>query len=242
VVTGLVLLYGTGQVAGAVAHEEETVVTRYDAAGISRLDVHNDTGHVRVVGADTDEIVVTAEVSDGLRPTGHHEEVDGDTLEVRASCPMLFSEWCSVEYTIEVPADLDVVVRGDTTLTASDLAGDVDLSTDNGRIEAARVSGDLRMESDNGRVVGTDLSSGGVDAGTDNGRVELSFAEPPRAVTATSDNGSIEVVVPKEPDVVYRVDADSDNGSVSTLVATDRDSERTITAFTDNGSVTLRHP
>jgi hypothetical protein len=235
------LVIGTGQVAGALAHDEETVRTVFAAADITRVEVFDDAGHVRVVGTDTDAIEVVAHVSHGLPDTRHSERVVDGVLEVRARCPEPFAVWCGVDYTIEVPTDTDVTLRGESGLDVSDVAGDVDIDSDNGRVTATRLSGDLRLRSDNGRVVGTALASTGVEAEADNGRVSLSFAESPRSVSARSQNGSVEVVVPDDADVAYRVDADTDNGSVSTLVDTDRDSDRTITALSDNGSVTVRY-
>ena len=57
------------------------------AAELTRLLVDNDTGSVTIVGTDTDEISVEAEISDGLRDTGFRHEVVDSTLELHGSCP-----------------------------------------------------------------------------------------------------------------------------------------------------------
>jgi DUF4097 and DUF4098 domain-containing protein YvlB len=65
--------------------------------------------------------------------------------------------------------------------------------------------------------------------------------EPPQDLRATTDNGSIEVVLPDTPDA-YAVDTSTDNGSIRNDVRTDSTSDRTITLSTDNGNITLRYP
>jgi hypothetical protein len=236
-----VLGVGTVQSVSLLAHEEETVVHRFDGAAVRLVDVSNQAGAVHVVGTDGDEIQVRARVSHGMRSTGHSERIDGDRLVLRASCPVFGSSFCHVTYTVEVPEDVDVRVRADGRISVSDVTGDVDASTDNGRVEAARVGGDVLLASDNGRVVGTELSAGTADADSDNGRVELTFLDPPRSVTARSDNGSVEVVLPDTPDD-YVVDVSSDNGTAASPdIRTDPESGRTVTASSDNGDVTVRY-
>lgn len=237
-----ILGLGTMEAVSQLAHEEETFVREVDGAGLRRVEVDNGAGAVHVVGTEGDDVTIQARVSHGLRATGHSERVVGDRLVLEASCPLIGSDFCSVTYTLEVPEDVAVEVRGESTITVSDIAGPVEASTDNGSVEAARIAGDVRLESDNGRVVGTDLTAAAAHASSDNGRVELGFLDPPSAVEATSDNGRVEVVLPNEPDVYYVVDVSTDNGTAATPdIRTDPESERTVTAGSDNGNVTVRY-
>lgn len=238
-----VLGFGTMQSVSQLAHEEETVVRHFDGADLRTVDVRNSAGSVHIVGSDSDEVTVRARVSHGLRSTGESARMDGDRLVLRGSCPVMGSNFCTVRYTVEVPDDVDVYVRADDRISVSDVTGDVDASTDNGRVEAARIDGDVVLVSDNGRVVGTDLRAGTARADSDNGRVELGFLAAPRTVSATSDNGSVEVVLPRTDDY-YRIDeVSSDNGTAATPeIRIDPDSDRTITASSDNGDVTVRYP
>ena len=41
----------------------------------------------------------------------HSEQVEGDRLVVRATCPRFLSTWCGVDYTIRVPRDVAVVAH-----------------------------------------------------------------------------------------------------------------------------------
>src|SRR5918996_3341428 len=239
-----VLLFGGFQVAGALAHEERTEVSELDAAGLRRIEIDNDDGSVRLVGIeDADAVTVTARISDGWRATGHDVRREGHSAVVEGTCPIVVSEmWCSVDYTIELPSDLAVMVRSDNGgVTVTDMAADVEASSDNGRIELARIQGDVLLESDNGLVTASDLRAARAEATTDNGSVSLTFVDPPDDVVATTDNGSIDIVVP-DTDDFYRVEADTDNGTRSTGgIGTSPDADRTITATSDHGDVTITY-
>lgn len=233
--------FGTVHVVNLLAHEEVTETATFAADGVTDLDIGNTNGSIEIVGDDVDEISLVAEISHGLRQTDHTAAIDGSSLVVRSSCPFL-STWCSVDYRLVVPTDLAVTARLDNGhLVLRDLDGAVDVDGDNGRIELVRLEGDVRASTDNGRLEGTGLRAATVLADSDNGQVSLSFADAPTSVTATSDNGGVEVVVP-DTAATYRVDVQTDNGSTDVGVRTDPTSDRSITAETDNGSVTVRYP
>lgn len=235
------LVVGTARIVGALAHVEETEVATFPAAGVDVLDIRSPQGTIDVRGGDVDEITVTAEISHGLRPTGHTATVAGGVLRVRASCP-LFVAWCEVDYRVEVPAGVDVVASTDDgRLIVRDVTGDVRADGDNGSLELTRLAGDLDVTTGNGRVDATGLRSPSVRAGTENGSVRLEFAEPPAAVEATSRNGRVDVVVPDTPDA-YRVDLGTHNGATDVGVRTDPSSDRSVVASTHNGDVTVRYP
>jgi hypothetical protein len=233
------LWWGTFNVVELIAHEERTERFTVPAATVDRLLVENDTGSVTIVGTDTDEISVEAEVSDGLRHTGFRREMVGSTLELHGSCPVLGSMWCRVTYRIEVPLDLTIEVDADDgRVGASNLDGDLRINSDNGSIELSDISGTITVDSDNGRITGRDLTSSVTNADTNNGRIELSYSEAPDTVTASGDNGSIEILVP-EIDSGYHITADSSNGGDDILVNNNPESPHTITLETDNGSITV---
>ena len=233
--------FGTLQVVGILAHEEETRTDTFAVAEVSSLRIDNENGPVDITGGDVDEITVVAEISHGLhRSTSTVEVVDG-VLEIDAECPWM-PTWCDVAYTITVPRDLPIGADVDNgRLTLRDLDGTINADGDNGRMELVRLGGEVRVQTDNGRIEGTGLRTPILDADTDNGRLSLAFAEAPDFVTATSDNGRIDVVVPDDEGVAYRVDARTDNGSTDVGVRTDPTSERSITAHSDNGRVAVTY-
>lgn len=238
------LVFGTLSTVSLLAHEEYTVVEEFRAADVAMLDVRNDAGSVTIRGSgrNDDTITVTARISHGLRRTGHRESLQGDRLVLDSTCPILLSQFCYVTYTIDVPTEMDVVVRGvDGSITLSDITGDVDLDSDAGSIDVARVGGGLlRMDSDAGSVTATAVESSDVEATSDAGGVYVAFTRPPDAVWAESDAGGVEVVLPAG-DEEYAVDAASDAGGVDVTVDQDPNSPRTVHADSAGGGVTVRH-
>jgi hypothetical protein len=241
VMAALLLVGGTYQAVGALAHARSRTSRSLDAGGVHLLDVRNPAGPVRVVASDGDRIVVRARVSDGLRATGHSIARVDDRLVVRGSCPVFGGTWCSVSYDIEVPAGLDVAVRAGGHIEVFGIDGDVRAATDQGRITLDRVGGDVRATTDQGGVEGTRLSGASVEAHSDQGRIELAFADSPRRVVARTDQGRIVITLPDEEGVAYRTDTRTDQGRVSDPIRQDPGSDRTITAHSDQGDVTVRY-
>ena len=225
-----------------LAHEERTEVKQYDVADVMVIDVENSSGPVTIEGsAGLDEITVTAHISDGLRETGESQQLVDGRLELRGSCPNIGSDWCEVEYTIQVPRDIEVVAATDNgKLEVRGVDGTVDLSADNGGVEVDDVTGDMTVGSDNGSINASGLTSDSVTAETDNGSLTIELLEPPTVVDARSDNGSVEVILPDTEDL-YALDISTDNGEVSRNIRTDPESSRRITIETDNGDATVRY-
>jgi hypothetical protein len=235
--------WGAFNVVSLVAHEERTEVTPYPAADVTMIDVDNTSGSVTIVGTvGRDEITVTARISDGLRRTGEQQRLVDGRLELESTCPLIGSEWCEVDYTIEVPADLPVRADADNGgIDVRGMDGRVDLSTDNGSVEVSDVGGDITIEGDNGSIRADDLTADTVVAETDNGSIVLELLEPPNSVRARSNNGSVEVVLPRT-EVFYNLAITTDNGDVTREdIRHDPTSTRHITIDTDNGDVTARY-
>ena len=248
IVAVLLLPWGVVQAVAQWAHEEHDEHHVFPAEGIRLIEVHSANGEVRIVGSEPDEggsrgdeIRVTAHVSEGLRSTGHSERVVGDRLVLEATCPLLFSSFCTVIYTVETPPDVDLVVRSDRGATIEGMEGDVDVSADEGSIELARLRGAVRADADQGAVRASGLRSAEVDASSDQGEVFLRFLEVPQRVVAESDQGDVEVVVP-DGDELYALTTDSDQGNVDREIRADPRSDRSITATTDQGDVIVRYP
>jgi hypothetical protein len=226
-----------------VAHEERTEITPYPAADVTMIDVDNSSGPVTIIGSPgRAEITVTARISDGLRKTGERQQLVDGRLELDGTCPQFGSDWCEVEYTIQVPRDIEVLADSDSgKLEVRGIDGPVDLSSDNGSVEVADVTGDLTMASDNGSIEASRLTSDTVTAETDNGSLTIELLEPPTSVEARSDNGSIDVVLPRT-DEAYALDVSTDNGDISREIRTVPGSPRHILIETDNGDAVVRYP
>lgn len=242
-ITVAAIAFGTFNAVALIAHEEVTETATFAADGVTALRIDNDDGTVEVVGSGRDDIALVADISHGLRRTSHAAAVEGDTLVVDGDCPGGPLVWCSVDYRIEVPAELTVDVDNrNGSVSVRDVAGAVTVRSSNGRLELAGIAGDVTARTSNGSIDARGLQGDTVSADTSNGAVSLSFATVPSAVVADTSNGSIEIVVPEDPDVAYRVDAgDNFVGRTEIGVRTDPTSERSIVAETSNGSVTVRY-
>ena len=236
------LLFGVVQVVVLIAHDSRTVESTFPAADLNAVEIHSDSGgRVEVVGTDADEVRIVARIEDGLRATCYQERVQGDRLVVSSSCPVMLSVFCLVSYRVEVPAAMTVVVTDDAgSISVSDVDGDVDVRTDAGGVDLVRIGGIVNARSDAGSVSGVGLTSSHVTAGSDAGRVALDFSRAPAAVVATSDAGSVDVVVPATGEV-YNVSASSDAGAETIDVDTSPSSERSVVANSDAGSVSVRY-
>lgn len=233
------LVTGTYNIISLLAHEERVTTQQFAATGLRTIDVDTDAGRVEITGTDSDAIVVVARVSRGLRDTGVRSGVVGTTLELASTCPNFGSEWCWVNYTIEVPRGIDVVVEAEARVSVTNVDGDVRIAADSGSAKVSSIGGTLSVDADNGSVVGTDLSGPTAEVSADNGRIELTFSVAPDSVVARSKNGSIDIAVPTAPGA-YRVEAGADNGRENIDIPVDPSSTRLIRADSDNGSITVR--
>jgi hypothetical protein len=237
-----ILALGVTQAASALAHEERTEVREVAAGDVTGLVVDNEAGTVRVLGVEgADTVVVRARISDGLRDTGHEISRRDDALVVRGSCPLWGSSWCEVDYTIEVPAAMYIDVEADGRVTISDVTGGVVASSNQSPVELARVGGDVTVSADQGRIEGTDLTADHVTARANQGRLTLEFAESPRSVEASANQGSLDIVLPDDDDVAYATETSANQGTVSDRIRQDPGSDRSITAEANQGSITIAY-
>lgn len=104
----------------------------------------------------------------------------------------------SIDYDVTVPRSTDLKVENTNgSITASDVAGVIDLSTTNGRIEAIRCSGSMNAGTTNGAI-----------------RAELVQVSSGKPMKFETTNGSITLLVP--PSFAANVSAETTNGSIRT--------------------------
>lgn len=199
---------------------------------IRTIEIVDSSGSVTVRGIEgATETTVERIVSyRGEREFEETHEVSDDTLELHGC-----GRRCSVAYTVEVPAGVDV--RGSTSNGEIDLqgVGEVDVSTSNGRIELEDVAGSVAAETSNGRIEGSDLDGDGVRAATSNGAIELELGVP-QDVEASTSNGPIELTVPADS---YSVSTETSNGRTDIGIADDPDGRFALDLRTSNGSITV---
>jgi DUF4097 and DUF4098 domain-containing protein YvlB len=204
----------------ALKHDRTTMATI--ERHIDRVVVHADAGDVRLQGTDAPRVTVREQQQWLFSRPQVHMSLDRGTLTVQGSCrnsgPM---NRCKADLELAIPFDADVIVQSD--------AGDV---------SAERLAGHLELATDTGNVDGRDLNPAVVRATTNAGDVGLRFTTEPVRVTASSDAGAVDVVVPVGGE--YRVDATTNAGDVKVagIVRNDR-SRRSIRATADAGDVTV---
>lgn len=233
--------FGTLQAASLVAHEERTEVTTVDVADLDGVTVDNGAGSVEVIGvAGAEEVTVRARISDGLRGTGHETTTRDRVLLVRGSCPLFGSEWCAVDYTIEVPPDVYLDVSGRDGVVVSDQAGGLRAHSSEGAIELTRVGGEVTVSAGQGRIEGDGLTATRLDASAGQGRVAVEFVTSPEHIVAHAGQSRIDIVLPDDPGVFYdTTGTHASQGSVNAAVRTDPDSDRSISARAGQSSITI---
>jgi hypothetical protein len=236
------LAMGAVQAASTIAHEEHTEVAEIDAADLDGLVVDNDAGTVTIIGVDdATTVTVRARISEGLRATGHQISERDGLLFVEGSCPLFGSEWCGVDYTVEVPADLSVDVRSLEAVSVSDVSGGLVPHSTAAAVELARVGGDVTVSANQGRLEATDLTAERVHASANQGRLSLEFADSPDEIVAEANQGSVEIVLPDDEDVFYATVAEANQGAVNDRIRRDPDSGRSITVEANQGSITITY-
>ncbi|ACZ29252.1 hypothetical protein Xcel_0213 [Xylanimonas cellulosilytica DSM 15894] len=204
----------------------ETTHRTYDAVSVVELVAD---GAVNVAAAEGD-IEVDAVAHSGIRAPRYSVQEQGDRLVVTHRCgPWSWGTWrCSGGLDVTLPADTEVVVRtSNGDVVASGLAGDANLRTSNGRIEALRIDGRLTARTSNGSIAVRD-AGGDVEARTSNGSVEV--ARVGGSLEAETSNGRVDV-----RDVAGDARATASNGRIDVEQVGGN-----VFARTSNGPVTVR--
>jgi hypothetical protein len=236
--------WGTFQLVNAFAYDKKHFRESFGVTttgALRSLDIDNHAGSVTVTASDRNDIVIDGEVLRSLAKPKHHERVSGDVLEIGASCNSL-GGFCSVNYDIQVPRDVDVRVRDSGGgVRVSNVTGDLDLRSSGGGVRVEGATGTLFLRSSGGGITAIGLQSTVVDASSSGGGVGLEFLREPVNVSATSSGGGVTVVIP-DTRATYNVQASSSGGGVSRDVRSDPDSNRRIHVSSSGGGVTVRYP
>jgi hypothetical protein len=235
------LAWGTLNIFDLVAHQR-THVHMDVPSHVAAVEAHLGNGSIQVVGTDAATASVDATVSRGLRPTHHSEQVVGDRLVVRSSCPSPFDTWCGVDYRVSVPRDVTLSISSDdASVTIANVSGDLDVSTSDGSINVDGPRRGLRLHSSDGNITATDSQSPTAEVTSGDGSVNLTFSASPSDVAVRTGDGNATVVVPDTPGA-YRVTTSTGDGGVSSSIRTDPSAPRTIAVSTGDGSISIHYP
>lgn len=201
---------------------------------VTSVRIDNPTGSVSISG-DTSATGIHIEreikYSGAKRDIGPTYEVNGDEL-VLSGC----GRRCTVEYSIELPAGVDVSGQTENGTIELSEVNNVEVSTSNGRIELEDVTGRVEVGTSNGRIEGSGLSGNGIIAKTSNGAIDLELATP-QDVRANTSNGAIILRVPAGD---YEVVAETSLGGTNIDIASDPNGEFLLDLETSNGAITVR--
>lgn len=204
---------------------------------VTHLDLSEDSGSITVTASDVEFVHVHGMVY-GNETTIDHS-VQGENLVIRTNCHG--SNWnCSVDYTITVPHQMDVVLHTDSgSIHLDGIEGNADLTADSGSISVGCSSGErLSMHADSGSITASGLHYESCSATADSGSIDLRFESEPDDVYAEADSGSIDIFVPAN---IYNVLTNAGSGAVSVDgITVDPQAIRTIQASADSGSITIR--
>ncbi|MFE2376205.1 DUF4097 family beta strand repeat-containing protein [Streptomyces sp. NPDC059398] len=207
------------------------------------LTVRTDDSAIELVPADVKSVQVTRHVGGWVfMGSGPHASwsMRDDTLTLKVKCSAVISN-CESRHRIEVPRGVSVVLsdsNGSVTATGFDTA--LKLRSSNGKVTVRDSSGALDLNSSNGSINATGISSGQVAADSSNGGIRLALASVPDRVEGVSNNGSVEITLPRKAGLAYKVRTQARNGSTQVGVPTDDASHHSVTARSDNGRITVR--
>ena len=163
--------------------------------------------------------------------------VVGGVLRVRSHCSWDVGRGCSGSVHLVVPSDVPVKVRtADGAVSLRALTGALDVGTADGAIHASGATGTLALSTADGSISATGTRSTRVTASTADGHVSLDFAAPPIAVTVSTADGGVDVLVPRDG-TIYRVTVSTADGGTDVGVPSAPDAARSITVHTANGGI-----
>ncbi|MCX4726840.1 DUF4097 family beta strand repeat-containing protein [Streptomyces sp. NPDC090052] len=205
------------------------------------IDTNNST--IDLVPADVKSVQVTRHVDGwvflGNGPDASWSMRDG-TLSLKVKCSALVSS-CASRHQIKVPRGVSVILKDNNgSVTAAGFDTSLKLRSNNGKVTVRDSSGALDLSSDNGAINADGVSSRQVTADSSNGAVRLSLTAVPDRVESFSNNGAVEITLPKKPGLAYKVETRSSNGSTQVGVPTDDASRHSIAARSDNGRIVVR--
>jgi len=185
--------YSCGGIVSSATAKTEQFHETYKTKPNTRLELHNRNGSVRIHRWNKAMVEVFAEKKAGW--FGNLDEVKievtlGDKLIIETK-NLVKNPKVSVEYTVQVPADV-IVNRVDTSNGAIKLQGtkgDVVVRTSNGKIFMEDILGNVEAKTSNGKIEIKNVK-GVVEAETSNGSINITGASG--IVKAETSNGGIE--------------------------------------------------
>ncbi|MFJ6379346.1 DUF4097 family beta strand repeat-containing protein [Kitasatospora sp. NPDC092039] len=199
---------------------------------------------ITAVKLDTTSGGVTLRGKEGLDRISVHRSVSykndkpGATSRVENGVLVLggCGQYCSVTYTVEVPAGLPVTGQTSSGSVSLSQVGSVQVSTHSGGVNLDGVNGSAEVKTTNGAISGRGLNGDRIRAETHNGAINITSTKP-QDVSASTSNGAITLVVPAAK---YKVSAKTGNGHKDIGVSDDPSGQYQLTLSTSNGRISVK--
>ena len=205
---------GTGVPPGAHTSARTYTVT----APVTGVVINGGGGAISITGSERSAVEVTERLHYSKTPPTASHAVSGTTLTLSFTCATQLD--CGVVYDVQVPRGVSVrAANRQGTITLNSLSGPVTARTVAGAISASGLGGPS-----------ADLTSNA-------GAISAVFTVDPSTVRASTNAGSISLIVPGS--VAYQVSAHTFVGSTSVTVRQAVASARKITANVSVGSITI---
>jgi len=232
----LALAPGGCKVAGAAAAHSDSQHQAYQHQ-VDRVELDLDSGDIQLSPGSAGQVVVQRDLHwDSTRPTVS-EKWNGNTLQISSQCASSEHN-CATNYQLELPQDVPVVGKTRAgNITSRGIHGSQDLESDAGDLSVEETRAALTLRTNAGKVTGTGLGSTQVDAFSDAGNVSLTLTAVPDSVSAKSNAGDVEVLVPRAGSAGYSVQAGTDAGTKSVTVDVSAASPHKIVVNGTSGNV-----
>ncbi|MCQ4213854.1 DUF4097 family beta strand repeat-containing protein [Streptomyces longispororuber] len=241
--TAVVAVAATATACGADSSDDTSPEHRSFALHGKTLTVDSDDSRLDLVPGDGKEVKVTRWF-EGSTVIGSSPEATWswrsaeDRLTLRMHCSGFIVN-CSARHRVEVPRGVAVVVRNDDgSVHARDFRNGLDISTSDGSVRVENSSGPLRLNGEDGSLHATGIDARRVTVRTEDGEARIDLRTVPDRVEATSQDGSLTLGLPGS--ARYRVTTDTDDGAVDVSVPRDPRSEHRVSARAQDGKVTVR--
>jgi len=218
----------------------------FQLASAQRLLIVTDGGVALRAGAAGAAGAVSVDVggAGGSVVSSWHRTVSEATLSLTCPAdPAPGSGPCPAITQVSVPRNAAVTVRArNAGVSATGLDGPLNLSTVNGDVtvvSAGAAGAPVQLTTRNGSVRASGLRAPTLAAWTVNGDVDLTWASAPSQVTATTTNGSLDLVLPADCPQ-YAITARTRNGQPRLGLPTDSASADRMALTTVNGDITVR--
>jgi Putative adhesin len=236
----LAIGWGVFTAVGLIAREKTSDPVSINGS-VRHVIVDLDAGGMTLHGGAAPSVTGTRTVERNFRAPSFSETLTGDTLTVKSRCPSFVNSLCSVNYDLNVPAEVTVEAKSSGgSLTASDITGDLTLSSSAGSVSVTGGSGRLKLSSSAGSVKVSESRSTEINARSSAGSMKVSLLAPPTNVDLSSSAGSTTLEVPRTSDA-YDVDASTSAGSSTVTVDTSTSSARKIRVRSSAGSVKVTY-